>query len=93
LEEPVLDGEKMDLEFLGGEDCSVVGVGGCGGVRRGWKVGCIEEVQERPEDTALGHAGMDWVQGDVRGDNFNKKVPLVEEGLKEQEVIQREGSS
>jgi hypothetical protein len=41
LEKPVLNGEKMGLEFLGGggkvivrgEDCGVVGVGGCGGVR------------------------------------------------------------
>jgi hypothetical protein len=52
LEEPVLDGEKMGLEFLGGggrvivrgENCGVIGVGGCGGVRGGWNVGCIKEV-------------------------------------------------
>jgi hypothetical protein len=39
LVEPVLDGKKMGLEFQGGsgrvtvrgEDCSAIGVGGCGG--------------------------------------------------------------
>jgi hypothetical protein len=101
LEEPVLNGEKMGLEFEGGsgrvnvrdEDCSVVGVGGYGGIRGGGNVSCIKEVQERPEDTALGYAGVDRGQGGVRSGNFNEKVPLVEIGLKKEEVIQREGSS
>jgi hypothetical protein len=60
--EPVLDDKKMGLEFQGGsgrEDCSVIGLGGCDGFWGGWNVGCIEEVQERPEDTALGYAGVD----------------------------------
>jgi hypothetical protein len=58
----------MSLEFQGGsgrvtvrgEDYSFVDIDGCVGLWGCWNVDCIEEVQQRPEDTALGYAGVDW---------------------------------
>jgi hypothetical protein len=91
----------MSLKFDGGscritvrnEDCSVVGIGSSGGVGGSREVGSVEEVQERSEDAALWNARMDREEGGVRRCNFDKEMPLVEVGLEEKKVVQREGSA